>query len=158
MSGRSRRRELGVLALFVAVAFVPAIVGARFVPGAWYQELAKPAWTPPGWLFGPVWTLLYLTIGVAAWLVWRRSGWRAAAPAWWAWSIQLLLNGAWSWIFFGLRAPGAALLDIVALAAAIVVTIALFRRLHPVGGLLLLPYLAWVSFATALNAAIWWLN
>lgn len=158
MSGGSRGRHLAALAGFLVVAFLPAIVGARFVPGAWYQELLKPAWTPPGWLFGPVWTVLYVTIGVAAWLVWRRVGFGAAASAWWAWALQLLLNGAWSWLFFGLRAPGAALVDIVGLGAAIVVTIVLFWRRRPAAGALLLPYLAWVTFATALNAAIWRLN
>ena len=146
------------LALFVGVAFLPALVGARFVPGQWYLELAKPSWTPPGWLFGPVWTFLYLTIGVAAWLVWRRVGFRGAPTAWWAWGSQLVLNAAWSWLFFGLRAPGAALLEICALLAAIAATVIAFGRIRPAAAWLLLPYSVWVAFATALNAAIWRLN
>lgn len=157
MSRGQRARALGFLAFFLVLAFLPALVGARFTPGEWYLDLAKPAWTPPGWLFGPVWTVLYATIGVAAWLVWRRHGFTPSA-AWCTWATQLTLNGAWSWIFFGLRAPGAALIEIVALAVAIVLTIVQFWRLRPAAGLLLLPYLAWVAFATALNAAIWMLN
>ena len=157
MSDR-RAPALVALAGFLALAFLPALVGARFVPGEWYLQLAKPAWTPPGWLFGPVWTVLYVTIGVAAWLVWRRTGLRGALAAWTAWAIQLVLNGAWSWIFFGLRQPGAALVEIVVLWLAILATVIGFWRLRPLAGGLLLPYLAWVSFATALNAAIWRLN
>lgn len=157
MTGRRRGPALAFLALLVLVAFLPALVGARFTPGEWYLELAKPAWTPPGWLFGPVWTVLYVTIGVAAWLIWRHHGFRPKA-AWWAWGTQLVLNAAWSWIFFGLRAPGWALVEILALGGTILVTIAMFWRLRPAAGALLLPYLAWVAFATALNAAIWALN
>ena len=157
MSSRQRGPALAFLALFVLVAFLPALVGARFTPGAWYLDLVKPAWTPPGWLFGPVWTALYVSIGVAAWLIWRHHGFRPVA-AWWAWATQLVLNAAWSWIFFGLRAPGWALVEILVLGGAILATIALFWRLRRAAGALLLPYLAWVAFATALNAAIWALN
>ncbi len=158
MNTSRRSPQLIALAMFVAVAFLPALIGARFTPGAWYLELAKPAWTPPGWLFGPVWTVLYVTIGVAAWLVWRQAGFRKAPLVWLAWGGQLVLNAAWSWIFFGLHAPGAALVEIIALWLAILATIAAFRRLRPIAGALLLPYLGWVGFATALNAAIWRLN
>ena len=157
MTSRRRGPALAFLALFVLVAFLPALVGARFTPGPWYLELAKPPWTPPGWLFGPVWTALYATIGVAAWLIWRGHGFRPVA-AWWAWGTQLVLNAAWSWIFFGLQAPGLALLEIVVLGGTVAFTIVLFWRLRPAAGALLLPYLAWVAFATALNAAIWALN
>ena len=153
-----RQPHLPVLPLFILLAFLPAVFGARFAPGEWYLELAKPAWTPPGWLFGPVWFVLYVTIGVAAWLVWRRARFGDAPVAWIAWGAQLVLNGAWSWIFFGLRAPGPALIEIVVLWLAILATILAFRRLRPVAAALLLPYLAWVGFATALNAAIWRLN
>lgn len=153
-----RGKGLVALAGFVAAAFLPAIIGTRFLPGQWYLELAKPDWTPPSWLFGPVWTALYATIGVAAWLVWRRVGFGGAPMAWRFWGIQLALNSAWSWVFFGLRAPGAALVEIGALLLAIVANIIAFRRHRPAAAWLLVPYLAWVTFATALNAAIWRLN
>ena len=158
MSGWRKAPAAASLAFFLVLAFLPALIGARFTPGEWYLELAKPAWTPPGWLFGPVWTILYLTIGVAAWLVWRRAGFRGAPTAWWTWGTQLVLNAAWSWIFFGLRSPGAALAEIALLLAAIAATVVAFQRVRPAAAWLLLPYLAWVCFATALNAAIWRLN
>ncbi len=155
---RSPRDGRAALALLVAVSFVPAVVGSRFPPGDWYRQLAKPPWTPPDWLFAPVWTLLYLTIGIAAWLVWRHCGPRQAPRAWTAWAVQLVLNGAWSWLFFGLRAPGLALVEIVLLWLAIAWTVVEFRKLRPPAAALLLPYLAWVGFAAALNAALWRLN
>ena len=151
MSGR----ELVGLLVWILVSFVPAAVGGRFLPGEWYRALDKPAWTPPGWVFGPAWTLLYLSMGVAAWLVWReRLGQRALLPLA-LFGAQLVLNGLWSWLFFGLRRPDLALADIVALWLAIAATIVAFWGVRPVAGALLLPYLAWVTFATALNADIW---
>jgi len=151
MSGR----ELVGLLVSILVSFVPAAVGGRFLPGEWYRALDKPPWTPPGWVFGPAWTLLYLSMGVAAWLVWReRLGSRALLPLA-LFGAQLVLNGLWSWLFFGLRRPDLALADIVALWLAIAATIVAFWGVRPVAGALLLPYLAWVTFATALNADIW---
>ena len=93
------------LAGFVIVAFIPASTGAFFAPGEWYAGLAKPSWNPPGWVFGPVWTVMYVTIGVAAWLVWRRAGFSGARTAWVVFAAQLLLNGLWTWLFFGLHRP-----------------------------------------------------
>jgi len=151
MSGR----ELVGLLVSILVSFVPAAVGGRFLPGEWYRALDKPPWTPPGWVFGPAWTLLYLSMGVAAWLVWReRLGSRALLPLA-LFGAQLVLNGLWSWLFFGLRRPDLALADILALWLAIAATIVAFWGVRPVAGALLLPYLAWVTFATALNADIW---
>ena len=151
MSGR----ELVGLLVSILVSFVPAAVGGRFLPGEWYRALDKPPWTPPGWVFGPAWTALYLSMGVAAWLVWReRLGSRALLPLA-LFGAQLVLNGLWSWLFFGLRRPDLALADIVALWLAIAATIVAFWGVRPVAGALLLPYLAWVTFATALNADIW---
>lgn len=125
----------------------------------WYPTLTKPAFNPPAWIFAPVWTALYLAMGLAAWLVWRRLGEapaaRAALVAFWA---QLALNWAWSFLFFGMRSPLAGLVDIVLLLAAIVVTTALFFRVSAWAGALMIPYLAWVAFATVLNAALWRLN
>jgi translocator protein len=148
------RAALG-LAAWLLVAFVPAAIGALFAPGEWYRQLEKPAWTPPGWLFGPVWTALYALMGVAAWLVWRRGGFAAAGPALSLFFLQLALNAAWTPAFFGLRRPDLGLLVIVALWLAVVATTVAFWRHRPLAGALLLPYLGWISFAAALNLRIW---
>lgn len=121
----------------------------------WYPELAKPSWTPPGWLFAPVWTALYIMMAVAAWRVWRRLGWRWPHALF---ALQLALNIAWSFSFFAARNPVAGIVNIAALWCAIVATVAVFVRIDRVAGVLLLPYLLWVSFASALNAAIVSLN
>jgi tryptophan-rich sensory protein len=125
----------------------------------WYPTLVKPSFNPPAWVFGPVWTLLYILMGVAAFLVWRQGlaseGVRLALIAF---AVQLALNGLWSILFFGLQAPGWALVEIILLWLAIVATLVLFWRVVPAAGGLLIPYLAWVSFATVLNASLWWLN
>jgi translocator protein len=128
------------------------------VSGGWYGTLDKPFFTPPASLFGPVWTVLYLSMAVSAWLVWRREGFSGAQAAMALFSAQLVLNLLWSVIFFGLEAPGLALVEIVALWTAILLTILAFSKISRPAGWLLVPYLAWVSFATALNAGIWWLN
>ena len=147
-----------VLGGFVAVSFVVAAAGGAATVSAvreWYPTLSKPSWTPPSWVFGPVWTLLYAMMAVAAWLVWRRAGW-CGAPAWFA--AQLALNAVWSPLFFGLHWIGVALLDIGLLWVAIAATMAAFWQVTPLAGWLFVPYLAWVSFAAALNFAIWRLN
>jgi benzodiazapine receptor len=146
------------LLFFLVVAFVPAAVGRLFQPGAWYSDLSKPSWTPPGWLFGPVWTLLYASIGVAGWLAWEASAGRPRLLPFGVFAAQLILNGLWSWLFFGLRRPDLALVNIVAMVILIAANIVLFARLRGLAGGLLVPYLLWVGFATALNAAIWRLN
>jgi len=146
------------LASFIAAAFAAAAFGSLFPPGSWYAQLVKPAWTPPSWLFGPVWTLLYLTIGVSGWMVWRRAGLSGARAAFVVFAAQLVLNAAWSWLFFGLQRPGLALVEIALLWLSIAATAELFRRVDARAGALLLPYLAWVGFAAALNAELWRLN
>ncbi len=124
----------------------------------WYPTLAKPPWTPPDWVFGPVWTLLYILMAVAAWLVWRRAGFTGARLAFTFYFLQLALNGAWSGLFFAWRNPAAGLADILLLWAAIVATIFTFAKISAVAAWLLVPYLAWVGYAAALNFAIWRLN
>ena len=155
---RKRALELLGLAGWLAVTFLAAFVGSRFEPGAWFRSIEKPSWNPPDRVFGPVWTTLYTMMAVAAWLVWRRWGFAGARAALTAYFVQLALNTAWSWLFFGRQDIGAALADIVLLLVAIVVTLALFWKRHRLAALLLVPYLAWVSFATALNFSIWRLN
>jgi tryptophan-rich sensory protein len=142
------------LVLFLLAAFVPAAIGAAFPAPEYYARLEKPRWAPPTWLFGPVWTALYALIGVAAWLVSRRGG-DGSRGALRLWGGQLALNAAWTPLFFGLRAPGVALGEMVALWVAVVATTAAFLRQRVAAGALLVPYLAWVSFAAALNFEIW---
>lgn len=142
------------LVLWLAAAFVPAAIGAAFPAPAYYRGLRKPAWAPPPWLFGPVWTALYALMGVAAWLVARRGG-PGTRRALALWGGQLALNAAWTPIFFGLRSPGAALAEIAALWIAVLGTVVVFARRRADAAALLLPYLMWVSFAAALNLAIW---
>ena len=145
------------LVLFIAAAFVAASVGALFTPGEWYAQLAKPSWNPPAWVFAPVWTLLYISIGVSGWLVWRRTG-LVVNAAFTVFALQLVLNAAWSWLFFGLHRPDLAFADIVLLWLSILATLLLFWRETRLAGAVLIPYLAWVSFATLLNWTLWRLN
>lgn len=162
------------LAISIAVVASAGFIGSIFttpaVPG-WYAGLIKPVLNPPGWIFGPVWTLLYIMMGVAAFMVWRQD----TARGWWLWwsksrfkketrvalgifIIQLILNALWSVVFFGQQNPGGAFINIIFLWLAILVTIILFFRIHRQAAYLLLPYILWVSFAAYLNAAIWLLN
>ena len=124
----------------------------------WYPRLNKQAWTPPNLVFGPVWTLLYASMGFAAWMVWLQRSSRNVTPALSIFVLQLILNVAWSGLFFGLHLPGAGLLAIVVLWCAIAATIVSFGRAVALAGWILVPYLAWVSFALALNFDIWRLN
>jgi len=157
----SGRRSALALFLFAATCFGVSGLGAWFTAGSvgtWYPTLAKPSWTPPAWVFAPVWTALYSMMAIAAWLVWRKRGWREAWGALGLFVLQLTLNAAWSPLFFGVRSPAAGLVDIVALWFSVAATFVAFFRISPIAGMLLAPYWAWVSFAAALNAAIWSLN
>lgn len=158
MSGPS----FGKLFLSIGICQAAGLVGSVFTASSidrWYRFLERPALAPPNWVFGPVWTLLYTFMGVAAFLVWergfRRPGVRAALAVF---AAQLALNALWSFLFFGLQDPEAALIGIALLWLAIVATIALFWRVSRVAGALLVPYLLWVSFAAYLNYAFWRLN
>ena len=149
--------------LFVCVAICVAVGGvASWITASsvstWYPTLEKPSWTPPGYLFGPVWSALYVMMGFALWYVWSTREGTGRRRALWAFAIQLTLNGLWSFVFFGFRWTGWAALEIAALWVAIVVTIVLFSRVHRAAAWLLVPYLAWVSYAGALNTKIWLMN
>jgi tryptophan-rich sensory protein len=124
----------------------------------WYVTLEKPSWNPPNWIFGPVWTCLYIAMAIAAWLVWRKEGIAGARAQLLLFAGQLILNAAWSFLFFGLRNPGLALVDIVLLWLSILATLLAFAKVSGWAAALFLPYLAWVSFATALNWALWRMN
>jgi tryptophan-rich sensory protein len=156
---RSRSRDALLLLGAVLVCFLPAITGAAFRPDEWYfRELQKPSWQPPPWVFGPVWTTLYLLMGVSLWRIARRAPLTAVFPALLVFGAQLFLNGLWSPVFFGLRRPGLAFAVIVMLWIAIVATMRAFRAHDRLAATLLFPYLAWVSFASVLNFTIWRLN
>ncbi len=165
-----------VLSLVTAIVVPQAAGGIGAIATAssvssWYKDLKKPSWNPPSWVFGPVWTVLYVMMGLAAWLVWRRSGEGApedkplALPetserraALSLWGVQLVLNTLWSVIFFGLRSLGGAAAEIGLLWAAIAATVVRFYRIKPAAGLLLTPYLAWSTFASVLNVTVWRMN
>jgi tryptophan-rich sensory protein len=146
------------LSVFVLACAAAATPGVIFRPGGWYRALAKPPWCPPDWVFGPVWTVLYLTVAVSGWLVWRQSSLGDAPAAFVAYGLQLALNGLWSTIFFGLRRPDLAFVEIVFLWLSILATIAVFHPISPTASYLLIPYACWVSFAVALNFSVWRLN
>ena len=146
------------LAGWIAACFAASAVGAFFMPGEWYAQLSKPAWNPPNWIFGPVWTALYLMMAVAAWRIWRLGGFGGQRRPLILFFIQLALNAAWSPLFFGLKEPGLAFAEILVLWLAIVLTIAAFRRADRLAAGLLVPYLAWVSFASVLNFTLWRMN
>jgi translocator protein len=154
--GPSQRSWWGLVPFGLAVA-AAALIGGLGVAGTAgeYQSLDRPAWAPPSWLFGPVWTLLYAMIAVAGWLVWRRAGWTRALTVY---AVQLVLNAVWTPIFFGFGRYGLALLDIAVLWLLIGATVLLFRPVSRAAAWLLVPYWVWVTYATALNAAIWHAN
>ena len=154
----SRSKTVFGLFGWLLLCFAAAAGGAMFTPGEWYAGINKPAWNPPGWIFGPVWSTLYTMMAVAAWLVWRRGGFAAQRrPLGW-FLAQLVLNALWTPLFFGLHQPGLAFAEIILLWLAIAWTIAAFWRVHRTAAWLLTPYLAWVSFAAVLNGTLWSLN
>jgi tryptophan-rich sensory protein len=145
------------IAIALAVAAVGGWATATSVT-TWYAGLAKPAFTPPNGVFGPVWTTLYVLMALAAWRVWRAGPVAGRRPALVLYAVQLALNLLWSVLFFGLRQPGLALVEVVLLFAAILATAFAFWRIDRPAGLMLAPYAAWVAFASALNFEVWRLN
>ena len=148
---------LGFL-VFLALGAAAAMSGGFFRPGDWYETLARPWWRPPNWLFAPAWSILYLTIVIAGWLVWREAGWSGAALPLGIYVVQLLLNAGWSAVFFGLRRPDLAFAELTLLWLSILATIVAFHPVQPTAAWLLVPYLCWVTFAGALNFTIWRMN
>ena len=146
-------RSAIVIALLVLAA---ALFGSQFMPGPWYEALEKPSWNPPNWLFGPVWTVLYVMIAIAGWLVWQKRG-ESRAPVV-MWGVQLALNALWSYLFFGAQLPGVAFAEIIVLLASILAFIVVSWRVSRAASLLFVPYAAWVGFASLLNFTIWRLN
>lgn len=156
----SRARQAFVLIAWLLLCFAAAAVGgfASASAGTFYAELVRPAWAPPGWLFGPVWTVLYVLMGISAWLVWRVRGFAGAGTALLVFVGQLAANALWTWIFFVWKKGGLAFAEILLLWVLIVATIVLFWRVSRLSSVLLVPYLAWVSFASMLTLSSWRLN
>lgn len=153
----TRRGEWLALAGWVALSLAAGGIGAVASANAreFYAQLERPAWAPPGWLFGPVWTTLYILMGTAAWLVWRQVGWTEGRSALVLFIVQLGLNALWTWLFFAWRQGAWSFAEIVVLALAIAGTMAAFARVRPLAAALLVPYLGWVLFATALTWSFW---
>lgn len=160
MTRISRNKQVVGLVAWLSVTFVAAAIGsaASVQAGAFYTQLAVPHWAPPPAVFGPAWTVLFLLMGVAAWLVWRAGGYRAARTALTLFIAQLVANALWSWLFFAWHLGALAFADIVLLWVLVAATLVAFWRIRALAGALLVPYLLWVSFAAALNYAIWQLN
>ena len=144
--------------IFLLCVVLVASSGAFFKPDEWYRGLSKPSWNPPDWVFGAGWSILYLLIAIAGWRVWERAPEGAALVPMALYGLQLVLNAGWSPLFFGLKRPDWAFAELLCLWLAIVANIAVFYPIDPVAAWLLAPYLAWVTFAGALNLAVWRLN
>ena len=148
---------IAAILLTEAVGSIGSIFSAAAIP-TWYEGLTKPFFTPPGWVFGPVWALLYLFMGIAAYVMWRKRHRADVRRAIALFVVQLVLNALWTPVFFGLQYPLLGVVVITMLLAAIAFTTYYFWRVEKWAGVLMLPYVFWVAFATALNIAIWWLN
>lgn len=157
MSGK--KQILGLVG-WMLLSFLVAAIGAlaSVQAASFYQTLVQPSWAPPSSVFGPVWTVLYAMMGLSAWLVWREGGWRRQRSVLTMFVVQLAMNGLWSWLFFAWHLGALAFFDIVLMWLLITATLIGFWRVRAVAGALLLPYLCWVSFAAALNFAVWQLN
>ncbi len=160
MAPLARQTQIAGLLAWFTVSFIAAAVGgaASIKAGPFYTQLLRPDWAPPATTFGPVWMVLYALMGIAAWLVWRVGGFRAAKSALTLFLVQLALNALWSWLFFGWHRGDFAFADILLLWTLIAATLISFWRIRPLAGALLGPYFLWVSFAAALNYSVWQLN
>lgn len=154
---KTSKQVIGLIA-WIFVCSLAGIFGAQFEPGTWYDLLQKPSWTPPNWIFPVVWPILYIMMGISAWLLWKMKEVALGGTEFTWFFVQLVLNALWSWIFFGMNLIATGLAEILLLWIAILFTIFLFWSRNRLAGWLLIPYLLWVSYASALNFAIWQLN
>jgi len=160
MASFTKQMQIVGLVSSLVISFIAAAIGgaASVQAGPFYKQLVLPDWAPSPSIFGPVWTILYTMMAIAAWLVWRSDGFRAARFALTLYFVQLALNALWSWLFFGWHRGALAFVDIAVLWALIIATVIAFWRIRASAGALLVPYLLWVSFASALNYSVWQLN
>ena len=156
LQGSSILGLLGWIAITAAAAAAGSIAAAN--SREFYASLQRPAWAPPGWVFGPVWSVLYLLMAVAAWMVWQARNFVGARVALVLFLVQLALNALWTWFFFAWQQGGLAFVDVILVWVVVAMTLNMFWRVRPLAGALLVPYLAWVSFATALTYAVWKAN
>jgi translocator protein len=156
----TKSRQVIGLTGWLLIVFCAGAIGsvASVDSGTFYGQLSRPEWAPPAWLFGPAWTILYILMGVSAWLVWRVRGFRPAFTALSFFIAQLAVNALWTWIFFVWKQGLMALVEILLLWVLILSTIIAFRRINPLAGYLMIPYLAWVTYASALTFMVWRLN
>lgn len=158
---KTKSRDLKALFLLIALCLAVEVLGGLFTQSSvttWYPSIAKPSWTPPSFVFGPVWTLLYLMMALAIWLIWKTPATPLRSRAYKLFGAELFVNFIWSPLFFGLHSPLYGMIDIILLWALLVPTILTFYQLRPLSAYLLLPYLIWTTYAGALNIAIWYLN
>lgn len=157
VSQLSKNRQIVALLAILALSFIAAGLGslASLNAGSFYSQLARPEWAPASNIFGPVWTVLYIMMSIAAWLVWRVGGYANARVALNLYLMQLFANALWTWLFFYWHSGALAFIDIMLLWGLIVATMGAFWRIRPLAGMLLIPYLLWVSFAAALNYSVW---
>jgi tryptophan-rich sensory protein len=143
---------------WIVICSLAGIFGAQFEPGTWYESLQKPSWTPPNWVFPVIWPILYIMMGISAWLMWKMKEVSIRSTEFTWFFVQLILNALWSWVFFGMHLISTGLAEVFLLWISLVFTILLFWNKNRTAGLLLIPYLLWISYASALNFAIWQLN
>jgi translocator protein len=160
MQDITKSRQVIGLTGWLMIAFIAGAAGsvASVESGTFYGQLSRPEWAPPAWLFGPAWTVLYILMGISAWLVWRVRGFRPALAALSLFIVQLAVNALWTWIFFVWKLGATAFVEILVLWALILCTIIAFWRIRPLAGALMIPYLAWVTYASALTFMVWKLN
>jgi len=156
----TRGRQASGLVGWIVACYAAAGVGAlaSVEASTFYASLTFPVWAPPAWLFGPVWTVLYGMMALAAWIIWRSGGWARRKAALTVFVIQLLVNALWSWLFFGWKQGGLAFVDIVLLWILVAWTLWAFWKIRVIAGALMVPYLLWITFAAALNYAVWRAN
>jgi translocator protein len=160
MQDITKSRQIIGLTGWLIIVFSAGAVGsvASVESGTFYGQLSRPEWAPPAWLFGPAWTVLYILMGISAWLIWRVRGFRPALAALSLFIVQLAVNALWTWIFFVWKLGAMAFVEILFLWALILCTIIVFWRIRPLAGVLMIPYLAWVTYASALTFMVWKLN
>lgn len=157
LNNRSKSPLLGLVG-WILICFSAAFTGMLIRPDEWYANLDKPSWNPPSWVFGPVWLTLYFMMAFSVWMVWKRGGWGEQRKPLICFVTQLVLNAAWTPLFFGLHKPELALINILLLGLAIIITMITFWRVNSTAAYLLAPYLVWVGFASYLNYTLWVMN